>query len=181
MSTHYREFFSKRSGRDEKDRDPINYPLRTAFDGRRRNSKHETTIKKKFHERLPIMVNSIEFKQKKVMEKKFVPNFHLMASSDNGNRHRLEREYFDRPYLTVRDAPSGFAPVISRPRLLSFVKSPRAFDTGSNEGEHSKRALSIKPIRTSDSFFSTAKKPKTAGRSFRIPKQMQLLTTGLSE
>ena len=62
MSTHYREFFDKRSGRDEKDRDPILYPMRTAFDGKRRNSKHETRVKKKFHERLPIMLSSNEFK-----------------------------------------------------------------------------------------------------------------------
>ena len=54
MSIHYKELFAKRSGRDEKDRDPINYPLRTAYDGKRRKSNREASIKHWFSQRIPL-------------------------------------------------------------------------------------------------------------------------------
>ena len=132
MTTHYKEFFTKRSGGNEWDRDPIKYPLRTIYDGRRRNSQHEEAFKTRFNHRLPIVPR--EFSEKKDKESTFVGNFHLMASRDNRTKHRLEREYFDRPFLTVRDAPTGFAPVISKPRLLAAAKTPRALEIPSNEG-----------------------------------------------
>ena len=52
------------------------------------------------------------------MEQSFIGNVHLMASRDNDLKHKLDREYFDRPFLTTRGSGTGFTPLISRPHLM---------------------------------------------------------------
>lgn len=57
------------------------------------------------------------------MERTFVGNFHLMASRDNDLKPKGEREYFDRPFMTLRGSGTGFVPVISKPHIAMSVST----------------------------------------------------------
>ena len=85
--------------------------MRTAFfDGKRRRSVSDMRhVKYYWSERIPTQPGTIEFERKKSQEQNYDGKFHLMASRDNDLKHKLEREYFDRPWTKTMTAyGSGF-------------------------------------------------------------------------
>ena len=120
-----------------------------------------------------------ELAEKKDKESTFVSNFHLVASRDNKTRHKLEREYFDRPFLTARDGT--FAPVISRTRLLAAVKSPRALEIPLNEDMSQTSRREIRSIKALTTASQNTLSPGRPSHHQKKKGEIPLLTTGLSE
>tara|TARA_B110000305_G_C19296425_1_gene566868 strand:+ start:250 stop:534 length:285 start_codon:yes stop_codon:yes gene_type:complete len=85
--------------------------VKTPFDGNDNHRFFKEKVAYYWERRSPINPDSPAKDDALEVEKKYTPNFHVMHSKNNGHRHVLEREYFDRPYK--RQGPE-FSPMFKR-------------------------------------------------------------------
>ena len=85
--------------------------MKTPFDGNDNHRFFKDKVAYYWERRSPIDPDSPRKDEALEVEGKYTPNFHVMHSKNNKHRHKLEREYFDRPYK--RRGPE-FSPMFKR-------------------------------------------------------------------
>ena len=92
----YKQYFDKSSGQHQYT-DAFKYIYKTPSNGTRDHHFFDSKVKYYWERRQPVDPDSPERHVAENIEEHFTPDFQVMASKNNYDRPKAEREYFDRP------------------------------------------------------------------------------------